>query len=100
MENVNINFANVEVKIQELENYTQQNLVLEVENAYADLFLLLEGAEGVFKDEYIIALENEKQMILGFVDYIKSIYLLIQKSSIEFETVDKIHAEKKIQENL
>lgn len=99
MGKVNINFANVETKLQELETFTNQNLIEKVEKNYLALGQMLEDMEGSFKDEYIPALESEKQAVLNLVQYIEAIYALIKKSSIEFETVDTQH-EKTISEFL
>lgn len=93
MGKVNVNFANVAAKIQELETYTQQNITNKAETKYAELQQILGEAEGAFKDEMVNALEMERQTISSFTDYMRSIYALIWKSSSEFETVDNQHAE-------
>ena len=95
MGKISINFANVEAKVEELDNYTQQNIISKVELEYVKLQQLLKEAEGTFNDEMIVALETEKQGVLDFANYMRNIYMLVQTSSAEFETVDKQHARKK-----
>lgn len=94
MGRVNINFNNVGDKITELKDFTQQNLVIKVENEYKELAVILDEAEGIVKNELVNALDKEKNAILSFVSYMKEVYILIQKSSNEFESVDKQHANK------
>lgn len=94
MGKVNVNFINVDTKIQELDTYTKQNLITQVENEYEALVKLLEKAEGSFKDELVGVLVKEKTAVLGFAEYIKEIYALIEKASKEFEEVDLHHADK------
>ena len=95
MGKISVNFANVEAKVEELDNYTQQNIISKVELEYVKLQQLLKEAEGTFNDEMIVALETEKQGVLDFANYMRNIYMLVQTSSAEFETVDKQHARKK-----
>lgn len=94
MGKISVNFANVEAKVEELDNYTQQNIISKVELEYVQLQQLLKEAEGTFNDEMIVALETEKQGVLDFANYMRNIYMLVQTSSAEFETVDKQHARK------
>lgn len=94
MGKISVNFANVEAKVEELDNYTQQNIISKVELEYVQLQQLLKEAEGTFNDEMIVALEMEKQGVLDFANYMRNIYMLVQTSSAEFETVDKQHAQK------
>ncbi len=94
MGKISVNFANVEAKVEELDNYTQQNIISKVELEYVKLQQLLKEAEGTFNDEMIVALETEKQGVLDFANYMRNIYTLVQTSSAEFETVDKQHAQK------
>lgn len=94
MGKVNVHFVNVAAKIQELETYTEQNLIIKTENDYQELIRILDAAEGKFKNELVAALDKEKKAVLNFAAYIKEIYALIAKSSEEFEMVDKQHADE------
>ena len=94
MGKISVNFANVESKVEELDNYTQQNIISKVELEYVKLQQLLKEAGGTFNVEMIVALETEKQGVLDFANYMRNIYMLVQTSSAEFETVDKQHARK------
>ncbi len=89
MSDININYVNVEAKVDEIQQYIDTNIVDKAEADYKMLEDLLGEMEGSFTNELHIVLANEKATVYEYIKCLKEIYRFVGEAAEGFREVDE-----------
>ena len=89
MSDININYVNVQAKVDEIQQYIDTNILDKAKADYKMLEELLNEMEGSFTNELSIVLAKEKATVYEYIKCLKEIYRFVGEATEGFREVDE-----------